>query len=100
MEREQQPDTVASVSADMCRTVVGSQRAPWAKVCQTCIDAWERRLDRTDGRQREGLMTVPAEEKMYGNVLPCIPLAGEYFYNNTLSFIHHMLYGHLKICFR
>ena len=62
---ERQPDTVASVSADTCRTLVGSQRAPWAKVCQTCIDVWERCLGRTDGRHYEGLMTVPAGEKVY-----------------------------------
>lgn len=43
-EGEQQPDTVASVSADTCRTAVGSQRAPRAKVCQTRIDVWERCL--------------------------------------------------------
>lgn len=60
-----QLDTVASVSADTCRTVEGSQRALWAKVCQTCIDVWERCLGRTDGRHYEGLMTAPAWEKVY-----------------------------------
>lgn len=50
---EEQPDTVASVSADTCRTLLGSQRALWAKVCQTCIDVWERRLGRmTDATVR------------------------------------------------
>lgn len=61
---QQQPDTVASVSADTCRTVEGSQRAPSAKVCQTCIDVWERCLGRADGRHNEGLMTVPAGKKV------------------------------------
>lgn len=66
--REQQPDTVASVSADTYRTAAGSQRAPWAKVCQTCIDVWERCLGRADGRHYEGLMTVLAREKVYSCV--------------------------------
>ena len=44
-----QPDTVACVSADMCRTVVGSQRALWAKVCQTCIDVRQKCLDLLTG---------------------------------------------------
>jgi len=70
--REQQPDTVASVSADTGRTLVGCQRAPWAKVCQTCIDVWERCLGRTDGRRGEGLMTVPAWEKVCVCVCVCV----------------------------
>lgn len=63
--RELQFDTVASFSADMCRTVVGSQRAPWAKVCQTCIDVWQRCLGGADGRLYECLMTVPTQQKVY-----------------------------------
>lgn len=61
--RDRRPDTVASVSADTCRTVVGSRRAPRAKVCQTCIDIWESCLGGADGRHYEGLMTVAAREK-------------------------------------
>lgn len=61
-QRKEQPDTVASVSADTHRTVVGSQRALWAKVCQTCIDVWKTRLGLADRRNYEGLMTVPAKD--------------------------------------
>lgn len=62
--RERQLDTVASVSADTGRTGVRSQRAMWAKVCQTCIDVWESCLRRADGHHYEDLMTVPAREKV------------------------------------
>lgn len=61
-QRQEQPDTVTSVSADTHRTVVGSQRAPRAKVCQTCIDVWESCLGLADRRDYEGLMTVPPKD--------------------------------------
>lgn len=63
--RQWQLDTVASVSADTRRTGVRSQRAKWAKVCQTCIDVWESYLRRADGHHCEGLMTVSVGGKLY-----------------------------------
>lgn len=64
-QRQEQPDTVTSVSADTHRTVVGSQRAPRAKVCQTCIDVWESCLGLADRRDYEGLMIVPPKDVLY-----------------------------------
>lgn len=59
--REQQPDTVAFVSADTCRTPLESLRAALAEVSQRCIDVWERRLGRAVGRHNDDSMTIRAK---------------------------------------